>query len=200
MLDLVGDTAYELRTRFLEPACGDGNFLEEILLRKLSTIYGVAKTKRDFEFLVLLALTSIYGVDISRENVLEARRRLRRFVMSHYSIRRNTWRRPTQGFCRAVDYILSTNVLVGDFLDGGGELEFIEYSTPEPLKFAQAVYRLDQLRRRPDGDVCREPEPVRIVGPKHYLGLGGRAIADETGKPSADESQMALGILHPAQL
>jgi hypothetical protein len=77
MLDLVKQETERIDSRFLEPACGDGNFLTAILERKLAVVekrYG--KSQLDFERYAVLAVSSIYGIDILPENVRDCRRRL----------------------------------------------------------------------------------------------------------------------------
>ena len=77
MLDLVKQETERIDSRFLEPACGDGNFLTEILERKLRVVekrYG--KSQLDFERYAVLAVSSIYGIDILQDNVQQCRQRL----------------------------------------------------------------------------------------------------------------------------
>ena len=77
MLDLVKQETERIDSRFLEPACGDGNFLAEILRRKLAVVlrqYG--KSPADYEKYAVLAASSIYGVDILQDNVEACRARL----------------------------------------------------------------------------------------------------------------------------
>src|SRR5229473_3650706 len=77
MLDLVKHETERIDSRFLEPACGDGNFLTVILERKLAVVekrYG--KSQLDFERYSVLAVSSIYGIDILHDNVRDCRRRL----------------------------------------------------------------------------------------------------------------------------
>ena len=77
MLDLVKQETERIDSRFLEPACGDGNFLTVILERKLAVVekrYG--KSQLDFERYAVLAVSSIYGIDILPDNVRDCRRRL----------------------------------------------------------------------------------------------------------------------------
>ena len=77
MLDLVKPETERIDSRFLEPACGEGAFLTEILRRKLATVkaqYG--KSPYDYERYAVLAATSIYGVDILQDNVEVCRRQL----------------------------------------------------------------------------------------------------------------------------
>ena len=77
MLNLVKQETERIESRFLEPACGDGNFLTEILERKLRVVaarYG--KSQLDYERNAVLAVSSIYGIDILEDNVAACRQRL----------------------------------------------------------------------------------------------------------------------------
>ena len=77
MLDLVKQETERIDSRFLEPACGDGNFLAEILRRKLAVVkrkYG--KSPYEYERYAVVAATSIYGVDIMQDNVDDCRVRM----------------------------------------------------------------------------------------------------------------------------
>lgn len=77
MCDLVKSETERIESRFLEPACGNGNFLAEVLRRKLAVVksrYG--KNPSDYERYSVLAVTSIYGVDILADNAQECRDRL----------------------------------------------------------------------------------------------------------------------------
>ena len=77
MLDLVKQETERIDSRFLEPACGDGNFLSEILRRKLTVVErNYKRNTHDYEKYSILALMSIYGVDIMLDNVIECRARL----------------------------------------------------------------------------------------------------------------------------
>ena len=70
MCDLVKQETERIDSRFLEPACGTGNFLAEILARKLSVVkseYG--RSPLEYEKYSLLAVSSLYGVDIMADNV-----------------------------------------------------------------------------------------------------------------------------------
>ena len=80
MLDLVKQETERIESRFLEPACGTGNFLAEILRRKLA----VAKRRykrspSDYERMSFIAVTSIYGIELLRDNVDECRERLLKY-------------------------------------------------------------------------------------------------------------------------
>jgi hypothetical protein len=166
MLDLVDDTVRRPGSRVLEPACGNGNFLVEILRRKLAMVAAEAKTPEAFEFGAITALTGTYGIDITLENVLEARERLRILLVDAYSTRKNTWR-PNDGFYDSVQYILGTNIILGDSWKGAHKIVVVEYTSPFPGKFFQRFFTLAELER-PSG---RLPKPHRTVGATHYLEL-----------------------------
>lgn len=77
MLDLVKNECLRPDSRFLEPACGDGNFLSAILRRKLAELRRkYKKSPRDYERLAIVAIGSLYGIDIMDDNVLACRKRL----------------------------------------------------------------------------------------------------------------------------
>src|ERR1700726_2645254 len=86
ILDLVKHETERIDSRFLEPACGDGNFLTAILERKLAVVdkrYG--KSQLDFERYAVLAVSSIYGIDILPDNVRDCRRRLFEVFDANYT-------------------------------------------------------------------------------------------------------------------
>lgn len=83
MLDLVRDESFRLDSRFLEPACGDGNFLIEILRRKLSLLQDT-KSQTEWEFKSLIAVGSCYGIDILPDNAEACRTRLETYVLSQH--------------------------------------------------------------------------------------------------------------------
>src|SRR5437762_13135886 len=86
MLDLVKQETERIDSRFLEPACGDGNFLSAILQRKLAVVekrYG--KSQLDYERYAVLAVSSIYGIDILPDNVRDCRRRLFEIFDARYT-------------------------------------------------------------------------------------------------------------------
>ena len=77
MLDLVKPETERIESRFLEPACGNGNFLAEILRRKLTILSShFSRSRIDYEFNAIVAVGSIYGIEIQSDNVEECRIRL----------------------------------------------------------------------------------------------------------------------------
>src|SRR3990170_2808315 len=84
MLDLVKQETERIDSRFLEPACGTGNFLAEILERKLRVVEKrYRRSTVEYERYTLLAVSSIYGIDLLQDNVAECRRRLLEIVEHH---------------------------------------------------------------------------------------------------------------------
>ena len=82
MLDLVKNETLRIESRFLEPACGDGNFLIQILKRKLDVVAKNYRTsQREYEFYAVLALCSIYGVELLEDNVKTCRKRLFSYIV-----------------------------------------------------------------------------------------------------------------------
>lgn len=85
MLDLVKAETENIESRFLEPACGTGNFLVAVLERKLNIVcYKYQRQQQDFERYAFVAVASIYGVDILWDNVLDCRARLLDIVTKKY--------------------------------------------------------------------------------------------------------------------
>lgn len=130
MLDMVKDETERIESRFLEPACGNGNFLAEILRRKLSVVesrYG--KSQLEFERYAVLALSSIYGVDILEDNAKECRERLFGIFDERYS---SLFKDKCKEECRkSVKFLLARNILWGDALD------FTNPQTKEPIIFSE---------------------------------------------------------------
>jgi len=114
MLDLVKQETERIDSRFLEPACGNGNFLAEILKRKLNVVktrYG--KNVIEYEQYAVLAVTSIYGVDILQDNIDECCKRLYSIFEEEY---KKNCKDIDESVCKSVKYILSHNILCGDAL------------------------------------------------------------------------------------
>ena len=115
MLDLVKHETERIDSRILEPACGDGNFLTVILESKLAVVekrYG--KSQLDFERYGVLAVSSIYGIDILPDNVRDCRRRLFEIFEAKYT---RLFEAAGKDECReAVWFILERNIIWGDAL------------------------------------------------------------------------------------
>lgn len=135
MLDLVKDECLRPDSRFLEPACGDGNFLSAILKRKLTEIKRkYKKSRRDYEKQSIIAISSLYGVDIMQDNVDICRERLFKIWDEEYSaLCKNDSSEETRA---AVQFIISRNIINGNALtlmcvDSQGK------DTTEPIVFSE---------------------------------------------------------------
>lgn len=131
MLDQMPDAFAALDVKFLEPACGSGNFMTEILRRKLRLVSKHdCATQEQYEHQMLRAVASIYGVDISPENITEARARMAHVLLEHYQGDANTVE-PTTGFLNAAALIIGDNVVLGDTLNGSHDIELCDWQ-PHP--------------------------------------------------------------------
>jgi hypothetical protein len=116
MLDLVKRETERIDSRFLEPACGTGNFLVEVLRRKLDVVEkNYHRSQLEFERNLVLAVSSIYGIDILEDNVIACRRRLFEMANERYTA---LFKKKTKDTCRrTLKYILQKNIIWGDALD-----------------------------------------------------------------------------------
>jgi SAM-dependent methyltransferase len=116
MLDLVKQETERIDARFLEPACGTGNFLVEILRRKIAVVERkYRRSQLDFERNLVQAVASLYGIDILEDNVIACRQRLYDLANERYSA---LFKKKTKDACRrTLRYILHKNIIWGDALD-----------------------------------------------------------------------------------
>jgi len=115
MLDLVKQETERIESRFLEPACGTGNFLIEILKRKLRVVENrYSKNQLEYERYSVLAISSIYGIDILKDNVQQCQHRLFGIFEWNYT---RLFKSKAKNKCRgAVRFILDRNIICGDAL------------------------------------------------------------------------------------
>jgi hypothetical protein len=181
MLDLVKQETERIDSRFLEPACGNGNFLAEILKRKLAVVksrYG--KNASDYERYAVIAATSIYGVEILSDNIEECRERMFVIWNTEYT---GACGKDANDECReAVRYIFRKNMLCGDALtlrqDDGTPIIFAEWAAVNGCLIKRRDFQLaDMLSHDPDvpnfltADEVNEGwalKPVREFPPIHY--------------------------------
>lgn len=159
MCDLVAQECDRIDSRFLEPACGDGNFLAEILTRKLASVKKLYKSNSyDYERYSVLAVTSVYGVDILADDVTECRERLFKLWDKEYkSVCKKAVMQETR---EAVKYILTKNILCGNALtlmcvdENQNDLDtpiiFPEWSLMLGTKLKRRDFRLDVMLKAND--------------------------------------------------
>jgi len=144
MLDLVKGETERIDSRFLEPACGSGNFLTHVLRRKLAAVelkYG----KSDFEkhHFALLAVMCIYGIELLPDNIVECRDHLLAIFAEYLGLEE------TDDLYRAALFVLTVNLVHGDALtmkaSDDKPITFAEWGYLGKGKFQRRDFRLDVL-------------------------------------------------------
>lgn len=144
MLDLVKGETERIDSRFLEPACGSGNFLVRVLHRKLAAVelkYG----RSDFErrHFALFGLMCIYGIELLPDNIVECRANLLEIFAEYLGLA------ATDDLYRAAFYVLSQNLVHGDALtmrgEDGSPITFAEWGYLGKGKFQRRDFRFDAL-------------------------------------------------------
>jgi len=144
MLDVVKDETERIDSRFLEPACGSGNFLVQILRRKLAAVE-LRYAKSDFErrHYALLALMCIYGIELLPDNIAECRANLLEILAAYLKLEE------ADALYRAASHVLSCNLVHGDALKmrthEGKAITFAEWGYLGKGKFQRRDFRLDVL-------------------------------------------------------
>lgn len=120
MLDLVQEEVKKISSTVLEPACGTGNFLVEILKRKLSTVNELYQNNEDiFITNAILALSSIYGIDIMEDNIEESKQRMLKIFEDNYQ---QIFNKPLEDKVKKMcNIILNANIIQGNSLTGSNK-------------------------------------------------------------------------------
>jgi hypothetical protein len=144
MLNLVKEDSERINSRFLEPACGSGNFLTQILKRKLTTVesrYG--KSAFDRAHFALLALMCIYGIEILEDNIEECQANLLEIFSEYLNINQQ------DELYLAGSFVLSQNIVHGDALLMQTEkcvpISFAEWGYLGRGKYQRRDFRFDTL-------------------------------------------------------
>lgn len=161
MLDLVKQETENIDSRFLEPACGTGNFLVEILERKLKIVEKrYAKNQIEYERYAILALSSIYGIELLPDNVKICRERLLG-IFTHFFV--NNFKKGKSDFLKSVEFILERNILCGDALtlktpDGKEMIVFSEWSFVKGSYIKRKDFVFEELIQNKSTDLFHTPE------------------------------------------
>lgn len=144
MLDLVKEETQRIDSRFLEPACGDGNFLVAILQRKLAAVelkYG----KRDFDkrSYALLGLMCCYGIELLEDNAADCRENMLAIFAEYLNLGED------DDHYRAAAFVLSLNIIQGDAMTlrrpDGTLMKVVEWGYLGKGKFQRRDFRLETL-------------------------------------------------------
>ena len=144
MLDLVKDETERIDSRFLEPACGSGNFIVQILKRKLAVVE-LKFGKSDFErqHYALYGLMCIYGIELLVDNIAECRANVLEVFADYLKVDE------ADDLYRAATHVLSTNLVHGDALTmretDGQPITFAEWGYLGKGKFQRRDFRFDVL-------------------------------------------------------
>lgn len=150
ILDLLQDVNFS--SNYLEPGCGSGNFLVEILKRKLDLVSNLSEVKsslrsgnlKEYQIKSLIALGSIYGIDISDVNILEARERMLADFLFH--AKKQTKQLVfDEYFEKAARFVLERNIILGDMLNEGHKIHIFEYSELPSMKLKIRVFTYSDL-------------------------------------------------------
>lgn len=141
MLDLVKQETERLDSRFLEPACGDGNFLIEVLNRKLEILVKEFKKNQfEYEKNSVVVVGSIYGIDILEDNTQSARDRLYERFLEEY--KKNFKEHLNKNLVNSIKFILDKNIIHGD------ALTLKQANSDEPVTFCEWAVINNKLKRR----------------------------------------------------
>ncbi len=185
MCDLVKQETERIDSRFLEPACGDGNFLAEVLSRKLAFVKKkYKKSAYDYERNSLLAVSSIYGVDILLDNVIACRERMFEIWDKEYKV---VCKKECNDDTReAAKFILNRNIVCGNALslrcvdekgiDTNEPIVFSEWTFPfNDARMQRKDYTFDELLNKDDNSVKKNEG-------KKQTTMFGESPPDEEGK------------------
>jgi hypothetical protein len=147
MLDLVKGETERIDSRFLEPACGSGNFLKSVLARKLAVVnarYGKSEFEKKHH--ALFALMCIYGIELLEDNIIECRKVLLDIFVDFLGVESE------DAWSKAALSVLTANIIQGDALtimtSKGNPIEFPEWGYLGSGKFQRRDFRYDSLTQR----------------------------------------------------
>ena len=179
MLNLVKDESERIDSRFLEPACGDGNFLKVVLQRKLATVesrYGKSEFERNHY--ALFSLMCIYGIELLGDNVQQCRKNLLDIFAKYLKVNNESvW-------YKAASVVLAANVIHGDALTlktpDNQPINFPEWGYLGGGKFQRRDFRYDSLTQRSsiEGSLFEFLEEHEVFIPvKTYVQMSAEEIA-----------------------
>ena len=185
MLNMVEHETARIESRFLEPACGDGNFLIQILEKKFETIRTrTPANSLRYSRAIFLALTTLYGIDIIQNNVERCRQRLLERCNREY---RHILRADSPELSNSLEVVLGLNIVHGDALrltraDSNEAITFSEWTFVEGSNIIRRDYEfLTLLENQPIhgknlfsdlGYDAFIPQPIKDFPPVHFLSLG----------------------------
>jgi hypothetical protein len=193
MLDLVKGETERIDSRFLESACGSGNFLVRILQRKLAAVeLKFGKSEFEKRSYALLALMCTYGIELLADNIAECRSNMLEVFGDYLGVE------GSDDFYRAATYVLSQNLVHGDALTMRGSddkaIAFAEWGYLGKGKYQRRDFRLDMLAQmsgfREEGSLFADLDrhdifvPARTYPAMTVRDLAHAACSDSSGETS----------------
>lgn len=189
MLHMVQAETERIDSRFLEPACGSGNFLVEVLRRKFAAVE-LKFGRSDFEkrHYALLALMCTYGIELLFDNIAECRDNLLEILSDYLKLD------AADDIYRAAAYVLSQNLVHGDALSmltsDGQSITFAEWGYLGKGRFQRRDFRLDSLTQSAaygkEGTLFADLGKHELFTPtKTYAPMTIRELAEHTALPGA---------------
>lgn len=191
MLDLVKGETERIDSRFLEPACGSGNFLVQVVKRKLAAVevkYGTSNFEK--QQYALLALMCTYGIELLQDNILECRNNVLEVFAEYLNIDQSC------ELYRAGLNVLSENLIHGDALtmrtSKGDAITFAEWGYLGKGKFQRRDFRFDELAQMAalteEGSLFSQVDRHEIFAPTHaYAPMSIRDIASSMREEPNDD-------------
>lgn len=187
MLDLVKGETERIDSRFLEPACGSGNFIVPILQRKLAVVklkYGASEFER--QHYALLGLMCIYGIELLADNIAECRVNVLDVFAQYLNLDE------TDDLYQAAAHVLSENLIHGDALTmcaiDGQPIHFAEWGYLGKGKYQRRDFRFDVLTGSSafsaEGSLFADLGQHEIFAPiKTHLPMTVRELASQYSTP-----------------
>ncbi len=186
MLDLVKHETERIDSRFLEPACGDGNFLAEILRRKLHVCRSLVEQKKntqlEYEKNAVLAVSSIYGIELLPDNAIACRERLFKIFHDEYHSLYGDNVKPE--CLQSIRYLLGRNIIIGNALtyrrvDNPEQWIIIsEWSLLGGGMMNRRDYEFNYLVAGNAGGDIFSDDPCRTYEPVHFLKLNPQTYGE----------------------
>ena len=186
MLDLVKHETERIDSRFLEPACGDGNFLAEILRRKLRVCRSLVEQKKntqlEYEKNAVLAVSSIYGIELLPDNAIACRERLFKIFHDEYHSLYGDSVKPE--CLQSIRYLLGRNIIIGNALtyrrvDHPSQWIIIsEWSLLGGGMMNRRDYEFNYLVAGNAGGDMFSDDPCRTFAPVHFLQLNPQTYGE----------------------
>ncbi len=165
MLDLVKGETERIDSRFLEPACGSGNFLVQVLRRKLAAVeLKFGKSGFEKQHYALLALMCTYGIELLTDNIDECRAKMLEIFADYLNLE------ASDDLYRAASYVFSQNLVHGDALKmrtwDDQPITFAEWGYLGKGKFQRRDFRLEMLTQM---SAYMEKNPLFACLGKHEI-------------------------------